>query len=227
MHLGIIPDGNRRYMRKIGITSLNKAYRHGIRRFYDVLEWCHDLGMRELTIYTLSIENIRNRGKAEVYALLNLFSKQAVDALNDKRIAEREIRVNICGDKEYLSTVSPLGASVVERLNELEESTKKFNNFNLNLAIAYGGRQELINATRKVVEDGLEINEENIERNLWIKNSPEVIIRTAESRLSNFLLWQSAYSEIYFVDKLWGEFEREDLLGVLDDYNSKERRFGK
>jgi len=186
-------------------------------------------GVKEVTIYALSLENITNRGKREVETLYRVFSEQAKKALNDKRIHEKKIRIKVCGDKEsLLQTVDrKLGVELIKSMDDLEEKTKDYNNFTLNFAVGYGGRQEIINAVRNITSKGLEVNEENIRNNLWIRDYPDIVIRTSEERLSNFLLWQSAYSEIYFVDKLWQEFRENDLEKIIDDYNSRERRYGK
>jgi len=228
MHIGVIPDGNRRFMEKSGIANLEQSYRMGIQKFHDFLDWCIDLGVNEVTIYVLSSENIQNRGKDEVHTLLDLFSNHAMDVLNNGRIHSSRVKINLCGDLDYLAGVgNPIGEKVVGNLTKLENSTKDYDNLDLNVAIAYGGRQELLHAVGKLIDAGEEPTEENIRKNLWIKGYPDIIIRTSESRLSNFLLWQCAYSEIQFVDKLWQEFQREDLVKILDDYKSKERRFGK
>ena len=228
MHIGVIPDGNRRFMEKSGIANLEESYRMGIQKFHDFLDWCIDLGVNEVTIYVLSSENIQNRGKDEVHTLLSLFSNHALSVLNDDRIHKNGVKINLCGDLDYLAGVgNPIGEEVVGNLTKLENSTKDYDNLDLNVAIAYGGRQELLHAVGKLIDAGEEPTEENIRKNLWIKGYPDIIIRTSESRLSNFLLWQCAYSEIQFVDKLWQEFQREDLVKILDDYKSKERRFGK
>lgn len=229
MHIGLIPDGNRRYMRKRGILRLVDSYRAGISKFYDFLDWSMKRGVKEVTIYALSMENIRNRGVKEIETLYRVFSEQARKALNDRRIHENKVRVNICGDRQYLmnNVNRRLGRELVGNMERLEDMTRDYSNVTLNLAVAYGGRQEIINAINKVVLQGLEVNEENIRKNLWVKDYPEIVIRTSEERLSNFLLWQSAYSEIYFVDKLWQDFMEEDLDLIIEDYNSRERRFGK
>jgi undecaprenyl diphosphate synthase len=229
MHIGLIPDGNRRYMKKKGIFRLMDSYRAGISKFYDFMEWSMKRGVKEVTIYALSMENIKNRGVKEIETLYRVFSEQARNAINDRRIHENKIRVNICGDRQYIaSNVNcELGSELLRNMERLEDATKDYSNVTLNLAIAYGGRQEIINAIRKVESQGLEVNEENIRNNLWVKDYPEIVIRTSEERLSNFLLWQSAYSEIYFVDKLWQDFSEKDLAGIMDDYNARERRFGK
>ena len=229
MHIGIIPDGNRRFMKKKGISNLKTSYEMGINKFYDVLDWCLDLGVDEITAYALSTENLQNRGALEIKTLLTLFSKQAESMLESDRIHKKKVRIRICGDTCLLLSVGgkDLGGKLLEKLKKLEDMTKNYNAVTLNLAIAYGGRQEIINAVNKAVDAGLPINEENIKKNLWVRSYPEIIIRTAECRLSNFLTWQSAYSEIYFIDKLWQEFEKTDLESILSDYKSKERRFGK
>jgi tritrans,polycis-undecaprenyl-diphosphate synthase [geranylgeranyl-diphosphate specific] len=230
MHVGLIPDGNRRFMAKKHIGSLLMSYDLGINKFYDFLEWCYDLGVKEVTLYALSIENITNRDKREVETLFNVFNKHALNGLTDKNLHEKKIRVNLCGDREVLLTqkVSPkLAAEMVENLTKLEQATRNYKNFTLNLAIAYGGRQEIISAVKKMVSDGVEISEENMSKNMWVKDDPDIIIRTSEDRLSNFLLWQSAYSEIYFVPKLWQEFGKKDLAKILKDYTNRERRYGR
>ncbi len=227
MHIGVIPDGNRRFMEKMGIANLKESYRMGIQMFHNFLEWCLELGVNEVTAYALSIENIENRGEDEIHTLLDLFSSQAINLLSDSRIHKNGVQINICGDLDYLSGVGePTGKKVVDALINLRNSTREYNNLKLNLAIAYGGRQELLHAISNLMESGEKPTEENIRKNLWVKNYPDIIIRTSESRLSNFLLWQSAYSEIYFLDKLWQEFQRGDLIRILDDYNHRVRKFG-
>lgn len=216
-------------MQKKGIPNLLESYHMGIKKFYDVLEWCVDLGVDEVTVYALSTENIENRGSMEIKTLLKLFSDQAVKVLEEGRIHENKVCVRVCGDRDLLVSAggSGLGRRLVDNLRRLEEATKDYRGLRLNLAIAYGGRREIVDAVKRLVSEGFEVTEDNIRRFLWIPDCPELIIRTAEQRLSNFLLWQSAYSEIYFVDKLWQEFEREDLEAVLRDYSLSVRRFGK
>ncbi|MFH1126299.1 MAG: polyprenyl diphosphate synthase, partial [Candidatus Altiarchaeota archaeon] len=200
-----------------------------ISKFYDFLDWCMKRGVKEVTIYALSMENIKNRGSEEIETLYKVFAEQAKKALDDGRIHNNRIHINICGDKRYLTKTGndALGGALVESMEELEKKTKDYSDFTLNFAIAYGGRQEIVHAARELASSGQEINEENLRKHLWVKDYPEIVIRTSEDRLSNFLLWQSAYSEIYFIDKLWQDFSEEDLQNVIEDYNSRERRFGK
>ncbi|MEM2918588.1 MAG: polyprenyl diphosphate synthase [Candidatus Altiarchaeota archaeon] len=229
MHIAVIPDGNRRYMQKKGILDLKKSYMSGIKKFYDFLGWCIELDINEVTIYALSTENIENRSKEEINTLLSLFAKQAIEVIENGKLKANEVKVKICGDLKFLSdriSDITLRKKVIRSLRELEERTKNYNKAILNLAIAYGGRREILNAANKVLSSGEELNEENLRKNLWVASYPDIIIRTAEKRLSNFLLFQGAYSEIYFVPKLWQEFEKEDLVSIVKDFNSRERRFG-
>jgi len=230
MHVGLIPDGNRRFMSKRHIGSLLTSYDMGINRFYDFLSWCYDLGVDEVTIYALSLENLEARSVGEIETLFKVFNKHAKKGLKDKNIHGRGIRVCFCGDRQYLLDRAPkrkLAEEMLENIVRLEEATSKYSKFRLNLAIAYGSRQEIVHAARQAVANGGSISEETIKANLWVKGEPDLLIRTSESRLSNFMLWQSAYSEIYFVPKLWQEFEKKDLEEVLGDFRSRQRRYGR
>lgn len=214
-------------MKKKGIGKLSESYSMGITKFYDFLDWCSRLGVNEVTVYALSTENITGRGGFEIETLGRVFTSQAVSALDDKRLTENGIKVNVCGDRELLKKMgNPIGVKLVNSLDRLEEKTRDNKRMTLNLALGYGGRQEILDAAKKTMESGKELSEENIRENLWVKSYPDLIIRTSESRLSNFLTWQSAYSEIYFIDKLWQEFSERDLEQVVKDFNQRERRFG-
>lgn len=228
MHIGVIPDGNRRFMKKQQIESLEDSYGMGINKFHQFLDWCIDLGVDEVTLYALSLENMSNRSKAEVSTLLTLFSEQAVKSLDDEKIHKNRVRIRFCGDRTFLPSFgNPIGKKVAENMLKLEEKTSKYDNLSLNVALAYGGRQEILHAVKEAVSAGEELTEENVQKHLWVKDYPEIIIRTAESRLSNFLVWQSAYSEIYFVDKLWQELDKSDVKNILEDFIGRERRFGR
>ncbi len=230
MHVALIPDGNRRFMAKKHIENLLNSYDLGIGKFYDFLKWCHDLGVDEVTIYALSLENLESRGEKELETLYTVFKKHALKGQTDKDLHERKIKISVCGDLDYLVEKSKnrkLAAEMAANLRKLEEATKDYTDFKVNLAIAYGGRQEIIAAAKKTADSGLEVNEENIRSNLWIKSYPDLLVRTSESRISNFMLWQLAYSEIYFVDKLWQEFEKADLEKILLDFKERDRRYGR
>jgi len=230
MHIAVIPDGNRRYMRKRGILNLHESYNSGINKFYDFLDWCVELGANEVTIYALSTENIENRGSQEINTLLKLFTDQALEVMENGKLKANKIKVKICGDLDFLSkkiSDQKLRNRIQDSFRKLEETTKSYKEHKLNLAVAYGGRNEIITAANKVFSSGEKLTEENLKKNLWVSSYPDIIIRTSESRLSNFLIFQGAYSELYFVPKLWQEFERSDLVNIVNDFNSKERRFGK
>jgi len=220
MHIALIPDGNRRYVKKEDI-DLFASYKHGINKFYDFLEWCMEMNVDEVTIYVLSLENIKNRDRSEIELLLNIFSDEIKNSLKDDRIHKNKIKIKVCGQIEKLKK-----KELINNLKKLEESTSKYNSLKLNLAIAYSGRQEIMNMIKKFKEDDDEITEESIREKMWVKNYPDIVIRTGENRISNFLLWQIAYSEIYFVDKLWGDFKKEDLINIIDDYKKTNKKFG-
>jgi len=230
MHVGLIPDGNRRFMAKKHIENLLMSYDMGINKFYDFLKWCYELKVKEVTLYALSLENLVARDQSEIDTLFKVFITHAKRGMNDKTLHENKIRVRFCGDREALVAGSKdrkLAQEMLDSLAALEKATEKYDKFTLNLAIAYGGRQEIIHAVKEMVGKKQDITEENLKGNLWVKDDPEIIIRTSEERLSNFLLWQSAYSEIYFVPKLWQEFEKKDLEKILDDFKKRDRRYGR
>jgi len=215
-------------MSKKGIENLAESYAMGIKRFHDFLQWCSERGVNEVTIYALSLENIQNRSRQEVSTLIDVFNKHALKALNDERIHKNKVKVNLCGNLEQFDNLKNQKVSdMMENLNELVEKTSGYDNLILNLAIGYGGRQEILNAAEKIALSDEEFTEENMKKHLWVKDYPDLIIRTSESRLSNFLPWQSAYSEIYFIDCLWQEFTQRHLDEVLDDYEDRDRRFGR
>lgn len=227
MHIGLIPDGNRRFMKKQGILKLSESYNLGITRFHDFLEWCGEKGVDDVTIYALSTENIENRSREEISTLLKVFNENAVKAITDERIRKNEIRISLCGDLDAIRNSCENAGEMLENLEKLVAETSGYEKLNLNLAIGYGGRQEIINACKRIVSEGGEINEENIKRNLWVTGYPDIIIRTSETRLSNFLTWQSAYSEIHFIDCLWQEFTENHLDEILESFRKGERRFGR
>jgi len=229
MHIGIIPDGNRRFMLKKSL-SLESSYRAGIEKFYDVLQWCKDAGAKEVTVYALSLENINSRSDAELMTLVEVFAESAKKVLSEDMIHKDKIHIKICGDIDYLrERIRAIGSNsdLVDNLNELEKSTENYDSLMLNLAIAYGGRQEIINAVKTLRVKNKEITAENIQKNLWVKDDADIIIRTGETRISNFLLWQSHYAEIYFIPRLWPEITKDDIEGSIKKYKNREKRYGK
>ncbi len=222
-HIAIIIDGNRRYAKKHA-WEVWKGHDSGAETLNKLFDWCKELGIKELTIYALSTENL-NREKKEVDALLDLFRRWFGKFKQDKRIPENQVKVRFIGKLELLPK------DIQALAKEIEENTKKYDNYKINFCIAYGGRLELLETIKKIIKSGKkqeEITEELIKENLWLEDEPEAIIRTGNvKRLSNFLPWQSAYSELIFLDKLWPEFTKEDLIACVEEFNSRKRNFGK
>ncbi len=227
-HIGIITDGNRRYARSIGISD-NEGHIRGKEKLEEVLEWCMDVGVKIVTVYGFSTENFR-RDRNEVDFLFHLINDALNDLLEDRRIYDNKIRVNVIGDRmklpEYLR----------ETISHVEQATKDFERFRFNLAIGYGGREEIIVAMKNMyrsIQDGKldidSITEEKFREYLYDRNlpDPDLIFRTSgEERISNFLLWQSAYSELYFSDVNWPDLKKTDFLKAILSYQNRKRRFG-
>ena len=224
-HIGIILDGNRRFAKKLMLKPW-KGHEYGEKKVEKLLDWAKELGIREITLYALSIENF-NRPKKEFDYLMNIFRETFEKLKNDKRVDE--IKIN------FIGRLWMLPEDVQEKIKALEEKTKNNKPYKLNIALAYGGRAEIIDATRKIAEaiknnklDIDKINEEVFRQNLYLESEPDLIIRTGgEKRISGFLLWQGSYAELFFIDKTWPEFEKEDLVLAIKDYEQRERRFGK
>ncbi len=229
-HVALILDGNRRWAKNKG---LNHSFGHkvGADVAEKVLDWCLELKIQTITLYVLSTENLK-RDSGELSEIFRLIKERAERLVNDPRIHNNRVKVTIIGRKHLLPD------DVRRALEKLESITKDYNNHFLNIAVAYGGRAEIVDATKKIafmVKEGSlsvdDIDEKVIESNLYtssIPNSdPDLIIRTSgEERISNFLLWQSAYSEFVFLDIFWPEFRKIDLLRTLRTYQRRTRRFG-
>ncbi|AHF80154.1 polyprenyl diphosphate synthase [Thermococcus paralvinellae] len=228
-HVAIIMDGNRRWARKL---EKPPWYGHlfGSKKLEEILEWCRELGIKTLTVYAFSTENFK-RSPEEVNALMNLFEQKFKELVHDERVHKYGIRVNVIGRKELLPR------NVRKAAEEAERATRKYNNYTLNVALAYGGRSEIVDAIKRIVddiEDGKitkrDIDEELLKKYLYIPNmpDPDIVIRTGgEIRISNFLLYQIAYSELFFVDVYFPEFRKIDFLRIIREYQKRERRFGK
>ena len=228
-HVAIIMDGNRRWARKL---EKPPWYGHffGSQKLEEILEWCRELGIRTLTVYAFSTENFR-RTPEEVNALMNLFEQKFKELVEDERVHKYGIRVNVLGRKELLPE------NVRKAAEEAERATRKYTNYTLNIALAYGGRSEIADAVKDIVRDVQEgrirvedIDEELIKRYLYYPNmpDPDIVIRTGgEERISNFLLYQIAYSELFFVDVYFPEFRKIDFLRIIREYQKRQRRFGR
>ncbi len=228
-HVAIIMDGNRRWARKL---EKPPWYGHffGSKKLEEILEWCRELGIKALTVYAFSTENFK-RSPEEVNALMNLFEQKFRELVHDERVHKYGMRVNIIGRRELLP------GNVRKAAEEVERVTKKYTNHILNIALAYGGRSEIVDAIKRIVDDieggkitKEDIDEELLKKYLYIPNmpDPDIVIRTGgEIRISNFLLYQIAYSELFFVDVYFPEFRKIDFLRIIREYQKRERRFGK
>ena len=218
-HVAIIMDGNgrwgikkrrsRNYGHKVGLKTVEKIIKETIRN-----------NIKYLTLYVFSTENWK-RPKKEInflFKLLENFLKDKIDELN-----YQNIKLKVIGKKNFSKKLNNI-------LDYSENKTSKNKKLQINLALNYGSKSEIVSALNIIKSNKLKINEQNISKSLFTKNipNPDLLIRTGNTqRLSNFLLWQIAYSELYFTDKLWPEFRREDLFESILEYQKRERRFGK
>ncbi len=222
-HIGIIMDGNGRWAQKRGLPRM-AGHREGANNFRTITRYCNEIGIKYLTVYAFSTENW-NRPKEEVDALMKLLYDYLVESLRDFR--EENIKTRFIGDR------SVLHPKLQELMAEAEELSSDKTGLVLNLAINYGGRAEIVTAVRKLAEEGVkpeEITEQMISDRMYTggQADPDLIIRpSGEYRISNFLLWQSAYSEFVFFDEiLWPDFSTEDLERAIDIFSGRKRRFG-
>lgn len=225
-HVGIIMDGNGRWAKKRGLPR-SAGHKVGADAFRKITKYCSKIGIKYLTVYAFSTENWR-RPAEEVDFLMGLFEQYLKEALRD--FQEENIRVIFLGDK---SAFSPKLRSLIE---DVEQASRGKTGMTLNIAMNYGGRDEILKAVRELAEGvkagnlmPAEIDAEALEKRLYTATQPDpdLIIRpSGEYRLSNFLLWQGAYAELVFMDVLWPDFKEHDLERALDEYAARNRRFG-
>jgi len=229
--VGIIMDGNRRFAKEL-MKKPWMGHKFGVKKARDVLEWACEIGIKYMTIYALSVENLKSRPKKELEMILYYFDKEINALLSGKHVVhDTKTRVR------FIGRIKLLPKQLQEKMKKVEEKTKKYKEHFLNIAVAYGGQQEIVDAFKKIfskISRGLlkasQINEDLIRHSLYTNGFPypDLIIRTGgERRLSNFLLWQSAYSEFAFTDKKWPEFDKQTFLSIIRDYQKRDRRFGK
>lgn len=232
-HIGIILDGNRRHGRALGIVEPRAVYDLGADKLDEVLEWCAELGIPTVTLWVFSTENFR-RPAAEVSGILASVEAKLTALANDPAIHRRRVRVRAIG------CLGLLPAPVLDAIKAAERATARYDGLELNIAVAYGGRQEIADAVRSLLASMAtdrmslaaaidEITPEAIARHLYTAGlpDPDLIIRTSgEIRLSGFLLWQSVHSEFYFTDVLWPAFRKIDFLRAIRSYQERQRRYG-
>ena len=229
-HIGVIVDGNRRFAKRLMVKPW-KGHEWGAEKFRKFCDWCDDLGIEEITAYLFSIQNF-NRPKTEFEFLMEIFRKEVNILLQPEKLKElKEKGTRIC----FIGRLWMLPKDLQELQNKVMEATKDNGPKRINFAMAYGGREEIIDAVQKIAQEAKEgkldpkqINEELFGKHLWLDSAPDIILRTGgEKRTSNFLPWQGTYSELIFIDKFWPEIEKEDVIAAIEDYKSRDRRFGK
>ncbi len=220
-HIAIIMDGNGRWAKRRGLPR-NAGHAAGSKKFKDIARYCNKIGVKHLTVYAFSTENWR-RPKNEVDGIMNILRDYLKDS---KNYIKENIKLSFIGDR------TPLPDDIKKLMEISEEDSKNATGLTCHIAVNYGGRDEIVNAVKRIAEKGVDfdtITEETISQNLYTGDypDPELIIRpSGELRLSNFLIWQAAYSEFWFSDVLWPDFSEKDLDKAIDDYNKRNRRFG-
>lgn len=223
-HIAIIMDGNRRWARQRSLPDL-KGHEKGAETLEQLVDEAEKLGVKTITVYALSTENIKERAKREVTGLFQIFRQGYHTRV--QKMMKNGVRVTILGELEGLPK------SIQALINKLKNAYIKNESIKLNIALNYGGKKELVEAVRDIVKSGIEvdkINEEIINKHLYTngEHDPELVIRTGgRIRLSNFLLWQTAYSELYFTKVLWPDFGPEELRKAIAWYQDQQRNFGR
>lgn len=226
-------DGNRRFARTIGL-EVTAGHDYGADKAKEVLDWCLELGIHCVTLWGFSSDN-RGRAPEEVRHLHALFAKQARELLNDARLHRHRVRVKVIGN------IADFPEETKRALQAVEAATAEYGNMQLNIALGYGGREEIVEAIKRLLRDRAQAGQElaqliehitpaTIQSYLYTAGmpDPDFVIRTSgEVRLSGFLLWQTAYSEFYFCDAYWPSFRKIDFLRAIRDFQARERRFGK
>jgi tritrans,polycis-undecaprenyl-diphosphate synthase [geranylgeranyl-diphosphate specific] len=230
-HIAIILDGNRRWAKR-NLTIQETGHFKGADAVENLLDWCEEFDIKIITLYVLSAENL-DRKNEELDYLYELIHKRLEKLYKDPRLQKNKMRVKAIG------TIELLPESIKDVLKRLDKITENYDNHFLNIAIAYGGQNELVDAVKKIgikiksgELDANKINKEIIESNLYTshlpQSSPDMILRTSgEKRMSGFLLWQSAYSELVFLDIFWPEFRKIDLMRAIRTFQKRKRRTGK
>ncbi|MFH0815553.1 MAG: polyprenyl diphosphate synthase [Methanobacteriota archaeon] len=227
-HVAVIMDGNRRFAEELGMDH-GDGHREGRNKLEELLEWCLELGIKNLTVYAFSTENFA-RTDGEVKGLMALFEKSFREVGDDERVHKHKIRIRVLGQRDLLPQ------EVQNAIAYAEDKTKEHSNYSFNVCVAYGGREEILNALRAVaakVKSG-ELSPEDIDEKLFTQHlytadlpDPDLILRTSgEERISNFLLWQLAYSELYFTDVYWPGLRKIDFLRAIRSYQQRKRRKG-
>ncbi len=225
-HIGLIPDGNRRWAKEN-----NKEPWEGHKKGSEVLDNFIDWAIvendaEEVTVYSLSTQNLIKRPSEEVKFLVELYRRK-FKALSEEERVEDSIRIKFPGD------LSSLPNTLKKTLKQVQEKTKDNRDHVINFLVPYGGREEITRAMKKIAKDvknkalnAKEVTEEKIQENLRVKDDVDLVIRTTEKRLSNFLPWQATYSELFFIDKYWPELTEEDFEEIKKEFAARKRTYG-
>lgn len=229
-HVAIIMDGNRRFAWTRALPT-SVGHRKGKEKLEEVMDWVLDLGIPYLTVYALSTENMATRTPDELDQLYDLYIEGLTDISEDDRIHDNHVRVHVVGRRELLPQ------RVVDAIDAAEARTAAYDRFTFTVCIAYGSREEILAAIRDIAHehasgnlDLQDIDETQVSTRLYTKGlpDPDLVIRTSgEERISNFLLWQLAYAELYFTDVFWPSFGYQDFLRAIHAYQLRQRRYGK
>ena len=226
-HVAIVPDGNRRWAKERGLEFW-QGYDKGAKVIDQMLDWCLvKYKVPCLSVYALSTENLDKRPEKEILKINEILEREFTRLADDPKVRKYRVNIRVLGDLDALSP------DVREAATQAMEKTRNYGDHSVNFMMPYGGRGEILQAAQRMAEDAKnngsqKVSEKDFEKYLYTAGlpDPDLVIRTGENRLSNFLLWQTAYSEIYFVKKYWPDFTPTDLESILLDFLGRERRFG-
>jgi tritrans,polycis-undecaprenyl-diphosphate synthase [geranylgeranyl-diphosphate specific] len=224
-HIGIILDGNRRWAKARGMKPWD-GHDKGFDKLKELIRFRPELNIKELSLYCFSMQNF-NRDKLEVDFLMNIFVKAAKQVLDDEDVHKNKMKIR------FIGRLGLLPEKVQKAAKEVAEATKDYDNHIVNFCVAYGGQEEIVDGVNRAIADAKagkigKVDEKSFGKYLYINSPPDIIIRTSgEQRLSNFLTWHSTYSELFFIQKHWPDFSKEDLKKIIDEFVEKRnRRFG-
>ena len=228
-HVAIVMDGNRRFALSSGLRN-EQGHRMGKEKVRQVMRWCRDIGIKYLTVYALSLENLRTRSPDELGTLFDLYESGFLELCDDREIHRDRVRCKAVGQ------IRLLPGRVISAIDAAEKATKDYDDLVFTVCLAYGARQELVDAIKGILSDHRDgkidlesVSEDLVSQYLYTNDipDPDLVIRTSgEERVSNFLLWQMAYAELFFMDVHWPAFRRRDFLRAVRTYQGRQRRYG-
>lgn len=229
-HVAIVMDGNRRFALSSGLRN-EQGHRMGKEKVREVMRWCRDIGIKYLTVYALSLENLTSRSPDELETLYDLYESGFLELCDDREIHRDRVRCKAVGQ------IGLLPARVISAIDAAEKATKDYDDLVFTVCLAYGARQELVDAIKGILSDHRDgkidldsVCEDLVSQYLYTNDipDPDLVIRTSgEERVSNFLLWQMAYAELCFIDVYWPAFRKRDFLRAIRTYQGRQRRYGR